>query len=923
LRVAASSVPLANRRKLRPLLWPVSRNVIVACAGLCGVALAPHLAFAGVGPATTASAHARTISIDDETLIAMNIGRFRIADDVTAAPLNGSLCVDAQQAFNALDFPILVDSKSERLNGWYIREAKTVDLNLRTGTGQIGGARVSIDPASIGTLSTGACITTDALAKLLGLAFEYSPNSTLLSVSSQEQLPLLERLQRQARTKIGSLSLIRDDAAPRPQSLPYRAFVPPNTDLTVTFGKTRGPTAPKGLSVGWASISVGELAYMTAEAQLGGSEAGLNGEVSRFRLYRTERDGGVFGYTKLTEFGVGDISGIGSALGSTGGLGAGITASSFPLNRPTSFDKTDFVGDLPSGWDVELYRNGQLLEARNDGTTGGYAFRDVPVLFGDNEFQVVQYGPQGQRRVINRRVNATNFLAPKGEAYYRAAIYRPEVLFGRKRAGSGVRMDIRGAFGIADNLSVGVGLDSYVNFGRRLSIASLSAQTSLYGVALNSEISATSDSRLAAQIEFQSLGNGYGLRGRVLVAQKGYFTERVSNGQLARLELGADRNVSFSSRTSGTLSGRFQFDQFHNGENSFTAKQRMTLSHGNAWLAQSLSWNHSSTGERRDQIDGDFAYSMRRGFQSLRASVDYTLYPTPKINRLSAIVERSFGVTEHAWRWRAETNWLAKENSFNYVVALGRNFNAVNLDLIAETDGRDNHKVGLSLSFALGRRNNGWGVTSRSLAPNGTVRARLFEDMDDDGKFSAGDVPVVGASVMANSGRNISRTDPAGYAVIEAIAPNEGAQINVITDDIDNPNLFARTTITKPREGTVSEIAIPLTQMGAIEGSVELVSGLEGQANAIGGITLVLLDQQQREIARTTSAYDGFYSFELVPVGTYTVALAPDSSLASRLRPLQPVEVTTTRAEPGSHDRSMTLIERNPTRTKMALRGLL
>jgi hypothetical protein len=84
-----------------------------------------------------------------------------------------------------------------------------------------------------------------------------------------------------------------------------------------------------------------------------------------------------------------------------------------------------------------------------------------------------------------------------------------------------------------------------------------------------------------------------------------------------------------------------------------------------------------------------------------------------------------------------------------------------------------------------------------------------------------------------------------------------------------------------------------------------------------------LLDTQGREVGRAVSAYDGFYSFEQVPVGAYKVVLAPDSALGQRLRPVDPVEVRTTRAEPGANGLSMTLVETNPTPTRMALRGLL
>jgi hypothetical protein len=920
---SASKGLTVSWRKLRPDKWPLGRGVLIACMGLCGVALPPSAVIAQATNLQTGNTSVKAIDPDDERFIALGLARYRLADDITSATLNGSQCVDFQQVLTALDFPIIVDSARRAASGWFVRENQTFTLDLATGVAQIGGQRTTISTNDIGRLSTGACLTTDALTKLLGVSFVYDPRGALLTATTAQPLPILQRLQRQTRTPAGSLRAGSGDVTARVRSLPYRMFVPPNTDVAISYSVHRAKETQRQNTLAWSVLSIGELAYMTAELQLSGTQAGLLGDVSRFRLYRAEREGGVFGQSKLTEVSIGDIGAYGSSLGSIGGVGLGFSASTFPLNRPTSFDRTNFEGDLPAGWDVELYRNGQLLEFSNDGVSGGYSFKDVPILFGDNNFEIVQYGPQGQRRVINRRINATTFLAPKGAAYYRAAIYRPEVTFGRRRPDSGLRVDLRSAFGISENLNVGAGLDSYVFNGKWLSVGTLSLLTSVSGIALNTEIAATSEGKFAGQLEFQGNGKGSGLRGRLVVAQEGFKTERFGNNLMARLETSADRSMIFSNSTSGTLAGRVQIDKYYTGETLFSARERFTLSRGNAWLAQSLTWSHTSSGRRRDQIDGDFAFSLRHGSLGFRTSADYSLYPDIKLNRLSAIVERSFSVDPKAWRWRAETNWNANEKNFSYTFAAGRNFNAMNVDLFAETNGKDAHRVGVSVSFSLGRRSQGWGVTYKPLAGSGTVRARLFEDMDDNGQFSDGDIPVSGASVLSQNSTTPSTTNAQGYAVIDSVPPNERAQINVLTDELIDSNLFARPTYTKPREGTVSEIAIPLTQMGSVEGTVTMTSGVAGTAKPLGGVSLVLLDARRREIARTTTAYDGFYSFDLVPVGNYSVELAPDTSLATRLRPVTPLTVVTTRDDPGARDASMNLIETNPTITRMALRGLM
>ena len=49
---------------------------------------------------------------------------------------------------------------------------------------------------------------------------------------------------------------------------------------------------------------------------------------------------------------------------------AALEVTNRPLFNPVAFDRTRFEGELPSGWDAELYRNGELLAfSRSDGSS--------------------------------------------------------------------------------------------------------------------------------------------------------------------------------------------------------------------------------------------------------------------------------------------------------------------------------------------------------------------------------------------------------------------------------------------------------------------------------------------------------------------------------------------------------------------------
>jgi hypothetical protein len=99
---------------------------------------------------------------------------------------------------------------------------------------------------------------------------------------------------------------------------------------------------------------------MSYNAQITSDERGRP-QTARLRAYRSDPDGGLLGPLNATHFEVGDVTGHSSKLLGAGINGRGAVVTNEPLFTPASFDRTRFEGELPTGWEAELYRNGQLL----------------------------------------------------------------------------------------------------------------------------------------------------------------------------------------------------------------------------------------------------------------------------------------------------------------------------------------------------------------------------------------------------------------------------------------------------------------------------------------------------------------------------------------------------------------------------------
>ena len=214
-------------------------------------------------------------------------------------------------------------------------------------------------------------------------------------MNSEAKLPVelaREREQRAARLHKAALPL---EGLPTVK-LPYRMWRAPALDFIVSAGVTY--QASNGLRVDRSAsiVAAGEIARLSYDAMLSSDSKGRPQSL-RLRAYRSDPDGGLLGPLQATHFAVGDVDGLSSRLVS-GASGRGAQVTNRPLFNPVAFDRTRFEGDLPPGWDAELYRNGELLAfSRSDGSSR-YVFDDVPMIYGDNRFEIILYGPQGQQR---------------------------------------------------------------------------------------------------------------------------------------------------------------------------------------------------------------------------------------------------------------------------------------------------------------------------------------------------------------------------------------------------------------------------------------------------------------------------------------------------------------------------------------------
>ena len=161
----------------------------------------------------------------------------------------------------------------------------------------------------------------------------------------------------------------------------------------VTYRASDGVRVDRQTSV----YAAGEIAKLSYDAQVTTTEKGVP-SVIRLRAYRSDPDGSLLGPLKATHFGFGDVEGFDTRLTGTAASGRGAVITNRPLTAQAAFDRTHFEGDLPSGWEAEIYRNGELLGFAKANSSNRYVFDDVQLLYGENTIQIMMSALSAPRR---------------------------------------------------------------------------------------------------------------------------------------------------------------------------------------------------------------------------------------------------------------------------------------------------------------------------------------------------------------------------------------------------------------------------------------------------------------------------------------------------------------------------------------------
>jgi len=722
-------------------------------------------------------------------------------------------------------------------------------------------------------------VRTDVLEELLAITIKLDLPALYVTITRKNPFPFelaLERAEQRNRLNGGADRAV--DPGPIREA-GYEAITLPAIDLILEGDATNdGQQGRTELRAAGDLLFAGYQLYLSTDYDLHPSNL-------RFTLDRRDFQGGPLDLTRIA---AGDVSTPGLSLGPRTTPGRGFFLSNEPLQTVNIFDRLDLRGELPAGWDVELYVNEVLSGSQAGSGNGLYEFHEIPLIYGKNVIRLRFYGPHGEQREEVRQYLVAGGQLPTGKFIYNLGILadgRPLIHLARDQSPrvdgtDGVQYSANIGYGVSPWLTLTGGMGTYQPADKKLFVANIGARTTLgpYSLQLDGALDERQGRAVSAAIAGPFLG------GSVVARHAEYgdgFIDQTAIGGGRALRRSTEVRISQLIRMgklSMPISLLLDQDILSDGTPLLSAHLQTTMGWGGA--RASIGIGYYRYGDSASQLDAatDLYLFDLEGWR-LHATALTRMVPETILDTLQLSAERSiglnkllrFGLSRH---FGQSASTVANASLW----ARGKVFD---LSLDANYDfGPNSFRIGGRLAFGLiydpfqGR----YVMTKPGAATSGSLAVNAFQDSNGDGIRQAGEPGVRGVSIKSGS-YFAAETDENGFALARGMGTGL-VPVTVTADTSDDllyiPPDFRFRAGSRPGKVLLINYPIALPSEIMIHAVYAAPADAAGQAG-IADIRLTLISQTGRRFTQTTGADGGAYFTDLPP-GNYALELDQDQA---------------------------------------------
>ena len=813
---------------------------------------------------------------------------YLLAESVPAYESGDTVLIDFALFLEAVEFPI--ERQGQLWSGWFYDQDREFVWRMDLGVVQLAGDHGErLEQDEWMDTYDGTYVSAQALERWFNLELDVDLRLQVLTVHSSEPLPFQlwrERMLAKFRYRPGQRS---DADVIVPDR--YHWLTLPLIDLStnlITQNQSDGRN-----SAGTASLAMGmdflkHSAFYTSG--LTRSDDGQGDRNSRLTIERASATPDTPLFAGVHSYVLGDIYQGSPNLVINSNTGRGFSIDRYPAGRSGNLSQATIAGDAPPGWEVELYRNGALLEFATVGVDGRYFFPNQDIPFGENVFVAKLYGPQGQTR--EDRQTYWGGGADLARDDYDFSIshidFEHYLLDGVpdnvNSLAASYATDFRYARALTDDLQLGTaytrtGLGSRERDGTftDTDYLSLFGSATLGPGVLLGEAVHQFDNGAAWSLEYLTAFRGQ----KISIAHRA-FSNYVSPATLYREDLDALNEINVFGQFGSNRQNAYTFHLRHRsraeGPSDLRLSNQLSFRLGHLNLTNDLDYFVTSGSST---TTGRLKLASRVKGVSVRGQLDYELTTEHPLRQIS--VSTNWNISPRLNNNLTLSKQLANDKLLYLTNQLSVRIRDYDLTLSVSSNFEDSWSIGAGFNIAFGydRHRQAFVTENGGLSSTGRASMNLFIDEDNDGIRDPDEQPVPWASYRD---QETLETSP-GVLPLAALPSSRPVQFDMKQLKLDDPFLIPRAKVYEltTHAGSAVSIDVAVVMTGDIEGHI-----FAGAANdkAVRGVVVSLYDAAGREIAETRSEFDGFYSFTRVPSGDYEVRVSVNDGQSELVQPL-------------------------------------
>ncbi len=767
---------------------------------------------------------------------------------VPALEFNSTLLLPLHRFFDMAQ--IHVDAFALGDSAVAVLEPGSVPLRFLPRAGVItrGADRIPYDTADVAWSDGDLFVATGLIDRLVGVNTEVDWQNLSVTVGRTGGLPVVQAARRDRRHQL----LYRPASPPPALDIPLRQRLVDGAVFSWSVtAATSGPSDQVSADLGFGAGVLGGSAELRPLLWSGSGGSSAQLQASWTRAWS--------GSYLVRQVRLGDVqtSGLRSLLID------GAVVTNAPFIRSSEFDIEPIVGNVPAGWEAELYQGGRLLGFADANTLGAFQV-PLQLRYGENPFNLVLYGPSGETIQQKRTIRVPTSRLPGGQFEYALAVGRCQY----DPCDALVSADFR--YGLTGGVTVQGGSDGFTRgpagtLWQPYAVVSAAATPALGltgeavvngHVRASADYSPSEDLRASATVtRFAPAGAPYSGAGAEtsesdasLFWRPGWMQGALffNGAGLVSVAPGLRQVVERLSATTQLGAVRYSLGFLYSTLSRVAGDSTGFAVDASADAILRGPWKWLQT----SNVQGQLAFEPSRGLTALRASIGRRITPLLRLDaalgwfRVGG-VSFELGLTTAARGPQVGTRSRFAQTGSQ---ALTYSSGSVAIDprsrLLRFGEGADLDRAGVS------------GVVFRDDNGNG---------VQDPGEPGLPGIPV-------SVGGYAAQTDSNGRFAAWGMLPTEPVRVDVDTLALPDPHLLLPAPVLRirPAPNAFGEIQVPVVVGAEISGFVVMGD------QALAGLPVVLRDLNTgREITIHTYADGAFYR-EAVPPGDYEVTVPGD-----------------------------------------------